>query len=79
MLLLLLGCSSADFAMKASADMADTGYTPAPNDGDYAADSGGGGEPPPPEEEDDYLRLSPASTSSYVFIANPDRGTTCPS
>lgn len=75
MLLLLLGCSSADFAMKGAYDMADTGAASAPSDGDYAADSGGGAEAPPPEEEDDYLRLSPASTSSYVFIANPDRGT----
>lgn len=29
----------------------------------------------PPEEESDFLRLAPAATDVYVFVANPDRGT----
>lgn len=29
----------------------------------------------PPEEEDDYLRMAPAATDKYVFVANPGRDT----
>ncbi|GDX83559.1 hypothetical protein LBMAG42_53700 [Deltaproteobacteria bacterium] len=39
-------------------------------DSDSDADDDG-----PSEEESDYLRLAPAATDQYVFVANPDRDT----
>lgn len=70
-LLTLAGCSpTADYAP----DAWDTGYdADVDDDGDGAADTGD--YEPPPEEEDDFLRLAPAATDAYVFIANPDRDT----
>ncbi len=48
------------------------GYGAAPS-----ADSGDatGTDDAPSEEEDDFLRLAPAATDAYVFIANATRGT----
>ncbi|MFN7145179.1 MAG: YncE family protein, partial [Myxococcota bacterium] len=66
---LLAGCS------------ADSGlsYDRSDGAGDYAppADTGGDsdGDGEPPETEDDFLRLAPAATDAYVFIANPARDT----
>lgn len=71
----LVGCG--DYALsdtgaaKGGADFAD-------EDSGASADGGGGdggGEEPPPEEEDAYAALAPASTATYVFVANPDLGT----
>ncbi len=46
---------------------------------DTGAAFGGGaadtGPVPPSESENDYLRLAPAATDRYVFVANPDRDT----
>jgi DNA-binding beta-propeller fold protein YncE len=72
--LVLFGCASLESAMKAETDAAyDTGGM-APGVGDG---SGGGADEgdAPPEEEADPLRLLPASTATYVFVANPDRDT----
>ena len=80
----LLGCSDSGFSL--SADKAsDTGaYGGAADEGDGGAGGGGpggsggadtadinlGG-----EQEDDFLRLLPAATDKYVFVANPARNT----
>ncbi len=40
-----------------------------------AGDADDTGSEPPPEEEDDFLKLAPAATDAYVFIANPSRDT----
>ena len=48
----------------------DSGADAAPG----AWDTAGDGEPPS-ESENDYLRLAPAATDQYVFVANPDRDT----
>jgi hypothetical protein len=50
----------------------DTGW--GGGDGDWAADTADMDDAPP-EEEEDTLRLLPAGTDAYVFIANPDRDT----
>lgn len=76
LLFLLSGCSSESYLPKS----ADTGYggSTSSTSGDFTdgSDQGDtGANTIPPEEEDDYLRLAPASTVEYVFIANPDRDT----
>jgi DNA-binding beta-propeller fold protein YncE len=73
----LVAC--ADYALTESkgdndmeeAPASDTGWGGA-GDGDWANDTG---DTAPPEEEEDQLRLLPAGTDAYVFIANPDRDT----
>lgn len=74
MMLLLTACSSYDLNAKA-----DTGYS---NGADYGADTaeqgGGGGAGDTGfsgEDENDYLKMAPAATDVYVFVANPDRNT----
>lgn len=79
-LLPLIGVVACAGAALESADRAggDTGFNEAPpGDGDYGADTGdvGDTDTAPPEEEDDYLRLAPAATNVYVFVANPTRDT----
>ncbi len=77
-LLLLLG-ACADYEVAMSRDAApsdDSGASGA----DWAADTGGGHEPDDDdglgsEEEDDFLKLAPAVTNAYVFVANTSRGT----
>jgi len=43
----------------------------------YASEGGddGASDTYAPEEEDDYLKLAPAATTAYVFVANPSRDT----
>jgi DNA-binding beta-propeller fold protein YncE len=78
-LLPLAACGDASLSKSESnnAVTMDTGGAGAPSDGDW---SGGGGaadtgDTAPPEEESDALRLTPAGTDAYVFVANPDRNT----
>lgn len=68
-LVLLAGCG-ADQSLAPRAD--DSGWA-GDDDADGASDTGD--YEPPPEEEDDFLRLAPAATDAYVFIANPARDT----
>lgn len=76
LLLLTPGC--ADYSLEGNKsggdDLSDTGWGGgAPADGDDgSADTA---DTAPPEEEDDYLRLAPATTTAYVFVANPTRDT----
>ncbi|MDP2304853.1 MAG: hypothetical protein Q8P18_02370 [Pseudomonadota bacterium] len=72
-LLALGGCSESGlkYAQDASSDTGYSGAEPPSDTGDHDdtdVDT-------PPEEEDDFLRLAPAATDAYVFIANPTRGT----
>jgi hypothetical protein len=79
-LLPLAACADASLSKSedmSGMDIADTGGAGAPSDSDW---SGGGGaadtaDTAPPEEESDALRLTPAGTDAYVFVANPDRNT----
>lgn len=65
-LAVLAGCSGGQYADEGGSytGAADTGSDGAPWDT-------GGGE----EEEDDFLRMLPAATDAYVFVANAARGT----
>ena len=71
--LLLLGCASHEMAY---GDAVDEAYA---EDGAMALDSGWMGEASDdnyaPEEEQSLVALKPAATSSYLFVANRDRGT----
>jgi DNA-binding beta-propeller fold protein YncE len=75
---LMVACGEASMSFKAEADEAgygyygDTGYNTAePNDdSDGEFDDGLGS-----EDESDFLALRPATTNTYVFVANPDRNT----
>lgn len=75
---LLVACGESSMSFKAEADEAgygyygDTGYNMAePNDdADGEFDDGLGS-----EDESDFLALRPATTNTYVFVANPDRNT----
>jgi DNA-binding beta-propeller fold protein YncE len=73
--LALFGCAALDELSKSGTNGAafDTGVM-APGAGDDGASGAGDGDLPP-EEEADPLRLLPASTATYVFVANPDRDT----
>jgi hypothetical protein len=74
---LVLGCGGYKFASADSAhDTASQGGdweadADTDTDTDADADSGDLGS----EDEDDYLKLKPATTTAYVFVANPDRNT----
>ncbi len=70
-LLALVGCSATGLSYAPRGESSDTGGmgTEPPSDAD------GDDTDTPPEEEDDFLRLAPAATDAYVFIANPGRGT----
>jgi len=75
-LLLATGCS-ADKGMSAS-DFNDTGYGGDGYASDGGASDGGSGDSDTgmgSETEDSYFRLAPASTTAFVFVANPDRDT----
>ena len=75
----LLGCSAADYSLESPRTSDDTGGAGAPSfdEGDTDASGGGGAaeDTAPPEDESDNLRLMPAGTDAYVFVANPDRDT----
>lgn len=76
---LIAACAS-DMSLKAGAeDYADTGSSEGEGEGEAedegdgfsdTADDGLGS-----ETEDDYLKLTPAATDAYVFVANPTRDT----
>ncbi|MES2640292.1 MAG: hypothetical protein V4850_12435 [Myxococcota bacterium] len=72
--LALLGACDNDMSLNPRTDGAsdDTGWAGEAPPSDTADD---GDSEPPAEEEDDFLRLAPAATDAYVFIANPTRGT----
>ena len=79
---LMMACSDYGYNMKASDESADgyyggygdTGYYSAPEDsmdeGEADYDDGLGS-----ETESDFMSLRPATTNTYVFVANPDRNT----
>ncbi len=75
LLLLLPACNSESNMTAGKADwdsgsgFGDTGA--AAGDASDSADTGA----PPSEDESDYLKLAPAATDQYVFVANPDRDT----
>ncbi|GDX83561.1 hypothetical protein LBMAG42_53720 [Deltaproteobacteria bacterium] len=70
-LVLLFACSEYSVSKATSVNGEfDEGAAPTDGAGD---DDGDGYEPS--EEESDYLRLAPAATDQYVFVANPDRDT----
>lgn len=76
--LTLAGCSAENGmfrdAAAESGGWGDTAY--APEDGDGYTDGAGESEDTyAPETESDYLKLAPAATTAYVFVANPDRNT----
>ncbi len=77
--LLLTACagSSYDLATNGEAPrVGDTGANGFTDEGGGAAwDTADAGDTAPPEEESDALRLTPAGTDAYVFVANPDRNT----
>jgi DNA-binding beta-propeller fold protein YncE len=72
MLLLLIGCADYSIGMEKAAN-SDSGWgAAAPSDEDgRSQDSGDAGS----EQEDDFLKLDPAATDAYVFVANTTRGT----
>jgi hypothetical protein len=79
---LMMACSDYGYNTKMSSDESadgsygygDTGYYSAPEDNseesDADFDDGLGS-----ENESDFMSLRPATTNSYVFVANPDRNT----
>lgn len=71
-LLLLLACSENSLSGAKADESSDGSFTEAPSD------TGAGSSTDttaPPEEEDDFLKLAPAATNTYVFVANPARDT----
>ena len=72
LILLLVACgTSTDYGYDSGGQYGDSGYNyEADTDTDTDADSD-----PPSEDESDYLKLAPAATDKYVFVANPDRDT----
>lgn len=78
LLALLAGCSAeSSFMQDAGAAYDDTGAEGEGEDeGDYDYDTGAAGEDTyAPEDENDFLKLAPAATDAYVFVANPTRNT----
>jgi DNA-binding beta-propeller fold protein YncE len=76
--LMMIACSDASFSAKSSAESDgayyDTGsqdyaYEPSTEPGNDADDGLGS------EDESNFLALRPATTNTYVFVANPDRNT----
>lgn len=76
-LLTVSGCS--DMSLNAAKGMDEASDTGGAGDYDNGAtdsgDSAGGEDSAPPESEGDFLKLAPAATDAYVFVANPDRNT----
>ncbi|MSQ01369.1 MAG: hypothetical protein EXR71_05675 [Myxococcales bacterium] len=72
-LILALGACESSMDGEAAFDSAgfsqDSGATAGPSE-DEDGDTG-----TPSEDESDYLKLAPAATDQYVFVANPDRDT----
>lgn len=66
-LTLLAGCADTSFGDAATSDFSST--APTGDDDDTSTSTTGG------EEEEDLLRLPPAQTDVYVFVANPERHT----
>lgn len=78
--LLLFGPGCADYSLDAGMSLTesrnDTGYDQGAADADADTDTDADTDDDlPPEEEDDYLRMAPAATDKYVFVANPGRDT----
>ena len=61
--------------MDAGGEGAPSAYGGEEADADADADSDADADDTASESEDDYLRLAPAATDQYVFVANPDRDT----
>lgn len=72
----LAGCADYNLSKATSDNEAagawDSGSYDADADTDADSDTDADG---PSEDESDYLRLAPAATDQYVFVANPDRDT----
>ncbi len=77
LLLTPLGCAESSMSRgDESADYADTGWgDPMGADGDESAANEPGDADLGSEQESDFLKLLPAVTDSYVFVANPARNT----
>ncbi len=72
--MLLFGC--ADYALSSAKGAYDeSGGASSTWGSDAPSDENDTGSEPPPEEEDDFLKLAPAATDAYVFVANPSRDT----
>ena len=69
-LVLLFACKGS--ASKDVADSVSDSITP---DGDSDTDADSDADVDTGEEEEDLLRLPPAQTDQYVFVANPERDT----
>ncbi len=74
LLLLLPACSDSNLTGKGASDT-EGAIAPSDTGGGGNADADTGADDDPPETEDDYLRLAPAATDAFVFVANPDRDT----
>ena len=73
---LLAGCSEYSAHNDKSDDVGAYGEEADSSDGGEGGGSDGAGDDDyEPENEDDFLALKPATTSAYVFVANPSRNT----
>lgn len=66
--LLLAACSETSMSDRAGSFTSTTGAAPSDDSAGSATSTGG-------EDEEDLLRLPPAQTDVYVFVANPERDT----
>jgi DNA-binding beta-propeller fold protein YncE len=81
--MLLAACAAEEGADSGKGGWDTAARAEAPSDGDADSDvdsdadgdADEDGDTAPPEEEGDFLKLAPAATVSYVFVANRDRGT----
>lgn len=73
LLALLAACSDSGLAMKGTSDEAAMVPSDTAGGGADAGDADVDEDTDPPETESDYLRLAPAATDAFVFVANPDR------
>lgn len=69
-----ISCSELSFASKDEAG-GDAAYDYGDSDADTDSDSDADSDGYDPEDENDFLKLKPATTNVYVFVANPDRNT----
>lgn len=76
-LLTLVGCSAeSSYLMDADGAASDTAWSgEGEGEGDDDFDDGAGEDTYAPEDENDFLKLAPAATDAYVFVANPTRNT----
>jgi hypothetical protein len=77
LLSLAASCSDYRFSKDGTADSAEYGgdWDEADSDTDTDTDADSDSGDIGSEDEDDYLKLQPATTNAYVFVANPDRNT----